>query len=162
MGFKTEMTDINKTQNEMKGFQNVQKDMIETRNRIVSTKAELSRLKLELQKNPSDKLRTEVKRTADNLGTLEDKLKSQIGRYSQLKTSLTSSGVNVKKLRQEYEKLGKEFTSIEKKQNRYLKVQQKASECKQINPISMAKSFALAAPIAGSLNLSLDDSTSFS
>lgn len=162
MGFKTEMTDINKTQNEMKGFQNIQKDMIETRNKIVSTKAELSRLKLELQKNPSDKLRTEVKRTADNLGTLEDKLKSQIGRYSQLKTSLTSSGVNVKKLRQEYERLGKEFTNVEKKQDRYLKVQQKASEWKQINPISIAKDFALAAPIAGTVKLALDDSTAFS
>lgn len=161
MGFKTEMTDINKTQNEMKGFQNVQKDMIETRNRIVSTKAELSRLKLELQKNPSDKLRTEVKRTSDNLGTLEDKLKSQIGRYSQLKTSLTSAGVNVKKLRQEYERLGKEFTNVEKKQNRYLKVQE-LSKMGEIDPMKVAKGFVLTAPVVGSVKLSLDDSTAFS
>lgn len=162
MGFKTEMIDINKTQNEMKGFQNIQKDMIETRNKIVSTKAELSRLKLELQKNPSDKLRNEVKKTSDNLGTLEDKLKSQIGKYSELKRSLTSSGVNVKKLRQEYERLGKEFTNVEKKQNRYLKIQEKANEWKQVNPVSVAKNFALVAPIAGSVKLALDDSTAFS
>lgn len=160
--FRKEMADLNKAQNDINGFQNIQKDMIETRNKIITTKVELSRLKAELQKNPSDKLRNEVKRTSENLGVLEGKLKGQIEKYSELKKSLSSSGVNVKKLRTEYERLGKEFTNVEKKQNRYLKVQEKANSWKQINPVSVAKDFALAAPIAGAVKLSLDDSTAFS
>lgn len=160
--FKKEMIDLNKAQNEIKNFQNLQSEMIQTRNKIVSTKAELSRLKAELEKNPSNQLRAEVKKTAENLTTLEGKLKNQITKYSELKTSLTENGVNVKKLRKEYERLGNEFSDIEKKQNRYLKIQEKANNWKQINPISVAKDFALAAPVAGAIKLSLDDSTAFS